>query len=237
MSISSVGIIGILLVDDHAVVRAGLKMLIEGEPEMRIIGEASCRAEALSAAAAQPDVILLDLDLGEENGLDFLPDLLQLAPAARIIVLTGVTDSEIHQQAVMLGAMGLVLKAEVTRVLLTAIRKVFAGEAWLNRSMVAKVISEISHHGKVSQLDSEAARIASLTEREGQVIALVGEGLRNRQIGDRLFISEKTVRHYLTSIFDKLEVTDRLELIIYAYQHGLANLPQLPPANRTRPPH
>lgn len=217
--------IRVLLIDDHAIVRAGLRMLIESDPDLVVTGEAAGSADALMTAAEPADVILLDLDLGGESGLDLLPRLVTLLPKARIIVLTGIIDEMQHQQAVRLGAMGLVLKHEVARTLLTAIHKVNAGEVWLNRAMLARVINTLTHPAPEKPPDPEAAKIGSLTEREREVIRLVGEGLRNKQIGERLFISEKTVRHYLTSVFDKLDVKDRLELMIYAFQHNLARMP------------
>jgi DNA-binding NarL/FixJ family response regulator len=192
---------------------------------MAVVGQAVNRTEALAAARTRPDIILLDLDLGNENSLDFLPDLLKVGEGARVIVLTGLPDPDVHLRAVRLGAMGVVLKVESPSLLLKAIRKVHAGEVWLNRSMVATVMTEFLQAPAAKKADPEADKIAGLTVRELEVIGLVGEGRRNKQIGERLFISEKTVRHYLTSIFDKLGVSDRLELMIYAYQHGLAKLP------------
>jgi DNA-binding NarL/FixJ family response regulator len=217
--------IRILIVDDHALFREALSLLMENFPELTVIGQASNRAEALEAARAQPDIILLDLDLGAESGLDLLPELLAVARQSRILILTGMIDTELHHRAVRLGAMGLVLKSEVSGTLIKAIIKVQDGEVWLHRSMVASILSELSLPQQNREPDPVARRIASLTEREREVIKLIGEGLKNKQIGERLFISETTVRHYLTSIFGKLQVTDRLELIIYANKHGLVKLP------------
>jgi len=216
--------IRLLLVDDHELFLAGLRSLLRGEPGLIVVGEAHNGNEALEAARKQPDIILLDLLLETETGPDFLPDLMKAAERARILVLTGVPDPELQLRAVCLGALGIVLKAEAPHILLKAIRKVHAGEAWLNPTMTATAMTRLQarHSGKQ---DPNAAKIASLTARELEVIAALGDGRRNKEIGERLFISEKTVRHYFTSIYDKLEVTDRLELIIYAYQHGLAKVP------------
>jgi len=152
-----------------------------------------------------------------------LPDLLKGVESARVLVLTGVADPELHLRAVCLGAMGVVHKLENPHLLFKDIRKVYAGEAWLNRTMVANAMTLLQ--ARQRKEDPEAARIASLTVRERDVITLIGEGRRNKAIGERLFISEKTVRHYLTSIYDKLELDDRLELMIFAYQHVLAKVP------------
>ncbi len=216
-----------MLVDDHVVVRTALRMLIQSRPGLTMVGEAGNRADALRLAASElPDIILLDLELDGESGLDFLPELLNISDKARIIILTGVRDAEVHHRAVSLGAMGVVRKDNAVDVLIDAITRVHAGEAWLDPSLTARVLSGMSRAGKARQTDPEAAKIATLTEREREVLALVGEGLKNKEIAGRLFISEWTVRHHLTSIFDKLQVSDRVELILYAYRHNLAKPPR-----------
>jgi DNA-binding NarL/FixJ family response regulator len=213
--------IRVLLVEDHAVVRAGLRLLIESRPGLVVVGEATTHADALAVAACeQPHIILLDLDLGRENGLDLLPSLLAAASQARVLVLTGVRDVDEHRRAIRQGAMGLVLKDQAPDVLLKAIEKVHAGEVWLDRAMLAHVLSEMAV-GAARPLDTNAARVATLTQREREVIALVDEGLKNKQIGDRLSITETTVRHHLTSIFAKLGVGSRLELVLFAHRHSL----------------
>jgi len=215
--------ITVLIVDDHAVVRAGLRMLIDQDPGMKVTGVAGNRAEALDAAAStQPDVIILDIVLGDEDGLSFLPELRQVARNARVLVLTGLRSSESQRQAMRAGAMGVVLKDHAAEVLIKAIEKVHSGEVWLDRLTMGRVLQEISEE-KQSNPDRE--KIDTLTERERQVVGLVGEGLKNKQIAARLFISETTVTHHLSSVFSKLEVSDRLELVVYAFRHGLAKLP------------
>lgn len=213
--------IRVLLIEDHAIVRAGLRLLIESRQGLMVIGETANRADALTLAAReQPDIILLDIDLGAENGLDLLPDLLSAAGQARVLILTGVRDVEKHRQAIRQGATGLVLKEQASEVLLKAIEKVYAGEVWIDRSMLASVINEMVRD-TARPADAQASRSGALTEREREVIALIGEGLKNKQISDRLSITETTVRHHLTSIFDKLGVESRLELVIFAHRHGL----------------
>jgi len=218
--------IKILLVDDHVIVRAGLRMLIENNKGMAVVGEAGTRADALSIAAReQPEIILLDLDMGNESGLDFLRELLTTAARARIVMLTGVRDLEAHRRAVHLGAMGLVLKDKATEVLIKAIEKVNAGEVWLDRSLTASVLTEMSQADQIRVADPEAGKIGALTSREREIVELVSEGLKNKQIAERLFISEATVRNHLTSILSKLELSDRFELALYAYRHHLAKPP------------
>jgi len=226
MSLSPPQAIRVLIVDDHGIVRAGLRMLLESQPGITVVGEAATCAEALAlAACARPDVIVLDLDLGGENAIQSIPALLSAAPEARILVLTGVRDPEAHRRAVRQGAMGLVLKEKAAETLLQAIAKVRAGEVWLEPTMVARVLGELTRPQTSPPTSPEVAKIATLTEREREVITLVGEGLRNQQIAERLYLSQATVRHHLTAIFAKLGVTDRFELAIYAYQHGLAKPP------------
>lgn len=223
MTISHPNTIRILLIDDHRLFLEGMRALIEKEPGLIVVGQAANRTQALELARTEPDIVLLDLGLGSENGLDFLTELIDVSADARVIVLTGSPEKELHLQAVRLGAKGVVHKAESPEIFLKAIRKVHEGEVWMNRMMLATAMNEFLHPSK-KKADPEREKIASLTVREREVVGLIGEGRRNRQIADRLFISEKTVRHYLTSIFDKLEVSDRLELLIYAYRHGLAKV-------------
>ena len=192
-----------------------------------IVGEAGNRDDALSLAASEhPEIILLDLDLGGDSGMALIADLIAAAGESRIIILTGLRDPEAHRQAVLLGAMGIVKKEKAAEVLIAAIERVHAGEAWLDPSLMAGVLTEMTRSGKGRKADPEKDKIAALTNREREVIALVGEGIKSKEIAGRLFISETTVRHHLTSIFDKLGVADRVELLIYAYRHGLASPPR-----------
>ena len=216
-------LIRILLIDDHAVMRLGLRTLIENQQGLKVVGEASGRPDALELAEReQPDIILLDLSLPGTDGVDLIPELQAVAKEARILVLTGVLDPEAHKRAIHLGAMGVVLKEKAPEVLIKAIEKVHEGEVWLDRAMVANVVGQRSRFREIKKDDPEAAKIATLTEREREVVALIGEGLRNRQIADRLFISEGTVRNHLTTVFNKLEVSDRFELLIFSYRHSIA---------------
>jgi DNA-binding NarL/FixJ family response regulator len=226
MHATDVKSIQILIIDDHILVRTCLRMLLESRQGMAVVGEASDPAEAVVAATRErPDIILLDLDLGATNGLDLLPELRRAAPEARVIVLTGVRDPDIHRRAVRLGAMGLVLKEKAAEELFQAITKVHAGEIWLDTTLVASVLGEVTRLGGGDPSDPEGMKIAALTARERQVVELVGEGIRNFAIADRLCISEATVRHHLTSIYAKLGVVDRLELVLYAFRYGLMHFP------------
>ena len=216
----------IMIVDDHAMVRAGLRMLIEQEPHLHVVGEAGDLNAAVGLAAReQPDIILLDLDMAGQNGLDVLPDLLAVARPARVLVLTGVRDPAAHRDAVRRGALGVLLKDQAADVLIKAIEKVQAGEAWLDRAVMGRVLGDMRTKKLPQEADSEEAKIATLTHREREVLDLVSQGLKNHEIGERLFISEHTVRHHIGAIYAKLDIPDRLELILYTYRHRLAKPP------------
>jgi len=210
----------ILLIDDHAIFRQGLRMLVESERGFKVVGEAHDRAGAIPITQHEkPDIVLLDLDFGAESGLDLIPDLLAAAPETRILVLTGVRDTQARRRAFHLGAMGLVEKESAAEVLHKAIWKVHTGEVWLDRATTASVFMEMTARaGEARTVDPEVAKIETLSARERQVIALIGEGLSNKRIAERLGISETTVRHHLTSIFAKLDVSDRLALLVYAHR-------------------
>jgi len=218
--------IGILLVDDHEVVRVGLRHLIEKQSHMKIVGEACNRSDALKIAShEQPEIIILDLCLGDESGAELIPELLRISEESRIIVLTAVQNEEELRSASRLGAAGVITKDAPADMVVKAIERVNAGELWLNRRLTAALVAELRRPGKepVSP-NAEGKLISSLTDREREVISLIGEGMKNKQIADRLCISETTVRHHITSILKKLQVSDRLELLIFAYKNDLVTL-------------
>jgi len=226
MSKTETKLIRIILVDDHKVVRGGLRMLLESSPGLKVVGEAGSRAEALPLIERErPDIILLDMDLRGESGLDILQNLPKNFEG-HVLILTGVVDPEIHRTCVRLGARGLVQKDLAPEVLVKAIKKVHEGEIWFDRNMMSSVLSDVLSQKERNDGDPERQKINTLTAREHQVIALVSEGLKNKQIAERLFISDTTVRHHLTSIFSKLDISDRLELVIYSYRHELAKPPK-----------
>jgi DNA-binding NarL/FixJ family response regulator len=214
--------IRVLLVEDHAVVREGLRMLIESWPGFTVVGEAANGSEALAITTREkPDIILLDLHLGRgESALDFLPELLSAADQGQVIILTAVLDPKAHDQALRLGAMGLVLKEKASKELRDAILKVLEGEVWLDPKLTTGIINRLRAKD-ADRGGGETNKIASLTKRERELAILVGEGLTNREIAQRLFVSESTVRHHLTSVFTKLGVSNRFELILLLYRHEL----------------
>jgi DNA-binding NarL/FixJ family response regulator len=217
-------LIRILIVEDHKVVREGLRMLIESQDDMGLVAESSAFDQALAAVRKEkPDIVLLDLDLGGVNIVERIPEILKASQDARIVVLTGIPSVEPHLRALRLGALGLVLKFQSGETVLKAIRKVNTGEAWIDRSMTASLVVDISTAEDVRA--REAAKIGKLSHREREIVTVLCEGLNNKQIADRLFVSEFTIRNHVTSVLAKLQLVDRFELAIYAFRHGLAKPP------------
>jgi two-component system, NarL family, nitrate/nitrite response regulator NarL len=215
--------ITILLVDDHVIVRQGLRMLLENHADLVVVGETGRCGEALEIAAREhPAIVLLDLDLGADTGLRIIPELTAAGTGARVLVLTGLRDAEVQRKAVWLGASGVVRKDQATESLVKAVRCVHAGEVWLDRELTASVFQEMRQKLAGQPLDDEAGRVASLTRREREIVGLVAQGYGTHRMAEMLFISEKTVRNHLASIYDKLHVSERLELALYATKHGLA---------------
>jgi two-component system, NarL family, nitrate/nitrite response regulator NarL len=220
-------IIRVMIMSNHAITRDGLHLIIEQQPGFRIVSETIIRADDLAAAGEQPDVILIDFD--SFNSSDFLTKLREAMDGPPVLILMSTRGSEADYFVLRLGAMGVVFKDEPAEVVVKAIEKVHAGEIWLERSKLTRALREISWAKRPKSWDAEAAKIDTLTKREREVVALIGEGLSSDKVAKRLFISETTVRHHLTSIFDKLGVCSSFELVFYGYSHGLATPPVLTP--------
>lgn len=225
MSQPSQNPIRILLIDDHQSFLWGMIKLIESDsPNMKVMGTASDIAEALAILEReQPDVILLDIDLSGVNSLDSMP-LLRTATSATVLILTGVRDTETHERAVLAGARGVVQKEAPAEMILKAIKKVHEGEIWLDRATTGRVFSKLLDHSN-NQTTPEAIKIASLTTREREIIdVMVKQGRStNKQIATHLNMSEHTLRNHLSSIYSKLEVENRLELVMYAVKHHISD--------------
>jgi DNA-binding NarL/FixJ family response regulator len=190
---------------------------------MQLADTASCRREALDAFSRhRPDVVVLDLDLGEENGIDLIVELRALADV-NVVVLTGVRDAETCERAVLAGARGMVHKTEPAEVILKAIACVQAGELWLERGAVGKLVKKLC----APRHDPKAAAHASLTPAERRIIRAVlqHKGAPNKVIASAVNISEHTLRNQLASIYDKLNLHHRLDLVLYAMEHKLGETP------------
>jgi len=218
--------IKVMVLADLPITRAALRLLLQSHDHLNVIAEAAVGAKALDLNGNErPDIVLLDCDPKSESTLELLPELLKGAQAGQLILLTDSSDRDFQQRAIQLGARGLVSKDKTPEILFKAIERVNAGEVWFERVTMANALGEMSRLNGAREPDPEAARIAALSKREREVVVLIGEGLKNKQIADRLFISETTVQHHLSSIFGKLGVADRLELVIYAYRQSLVKLP------------
>jgi len=214
--------IRILLVDDHKTMLWGLERLIQAEaPAFTLVGSASDPVEATRLCAElAPDIVLLDLDLKGSSSLDILPKLLAKG-TTRAVILSANRDQATLASAVKLGARGVVSKEAPTEDVLAAIRKVHGGELWLDQSLMQALLGQLVAPAPAP--NPEAARIATLTAREREVVTLIvqGQGAMNKELAERVFISERTLRNHLTTIYQKLGVANRLELYVYATRHGL----------------
>jgi DNA-binding NarL/FixJ family response regulator len=214
--------IRIVILDNHALVRAGIILLVKNRPGMEVIGEAGNLTDGLEIISTlKPDIILLELNLTEQTSSDVISRIIKASDLSRVILVTGMSNPLIYQQAVEDGVMGVVFKTQSPETLIKAIDKVNSGEVWLERSMIANVLSHLSRNNKPSRINSETDNINELSEREKQIVRLIGQGFKNKKISTELCISETTVRHHLTSIYSKLGVSDRLELLVYAHRYGL----------------
>lgn len=203
------------VIDDHPVLREGIKMLVEAAGDVRVVGSSATASGAVALLGPlRPEVVLLDLDLGTEDGLAWLPRISAAAPESKVLILTALRDRARDEEALRAGARGLVLKDAAPDVLLSAIRSVAAGALWFDPRVLAAPRA-------AARADPRAAPV-ELTPREQQLVSLVAEGLRNEEVGRRLGITEKTVRNHLTAVFHKLGVSGRLELVVWAYERGLA---------------
>jgi DNA-binding NarL/FixJ family response regulator len=227
------GTINIFIVDHQTLLRRALSSLIAAQQGLAVVGEADDVSEAEPLLPLlQPDVVVVNLDSKEMDAEGAVNFLVTRTPGARVLGLTSETDSQAHGRAIGAGAAGIVDKRHEPEVLFKAIRKVHAGELWLARYDTAAIVSGLVRLR--SEDAHEASKVATLTRREHEIISCIAEGLRNRQVGERLFISEATVRNHVTSILDKLDLSDRLELVLYAFSHGLAKSPKQTAAARPR---
>lgn len=222
MPTQSEGPIRIVILDEHALVRAGLRQILDNQPGMAVVGEAGSINDGLEKISTlKPDIVLLELNLSGQVEAELIPSLYKASTESRVILVTGTSDPRVLQKVVEDGAVGVVFKSQSPEILVKAIEKVCAGEVWLERSLIANVLTRLSRSQPAKKADPERENFARLSDREKDVVRLIGRGLKNKRISSELCISETTVRHHLTSIYNKLGVSDRLELLVYAHRHGL----------------
>jgi DNA-binding NarL/FixJ family response regulator len=215
----------VLVADDQALVRAGLRMLLSGEDDIEVVAEAANGREAVALAAQhRPDVVLMDIRMPELDGLEASRRILAADPGARVLVLTTFGLDEYVYEALRVGASGFVLKDDPPEQLLEAVRTVAAGEALLSPAVTRRVIAEFTRLHR----QAPPAAAAALTERELEVFRLIAQGLSNAEIGHELFISDTTVKTHVTRLLQKLELRDRAQAIVLAYQTGLFDPPPDP---------
>ena len=209
----------LLIVDDHVVFREGLRALLDLEEDFEVIGEASRGDEALSFVSEQtPDVILLDLHLPDGNGASFCRQLLGACPKSRVLILSAYDDNEEVSAALIAGASGYVLKTVSGERLADNIRSVFQGEVLLAPSVAAKVVQQLSR--LQGETDHRDEALQTLTTREREVFDLASQGLRNAEIASKLFLSEKTIKTHLRNIYNKLNLTSKADLRLFAVKMG-----------------
>ena len=214
--------IRVAIVDDHTLFREGIKRILSLEEDIEIIGEAFDGEEVLSLLTrCNPDIMLLDIKMEKINGLQILPQIVEQYPGLKVILLTAQISLADSVRAIRDGARGIIPKHAASEFLIKGIRRVFEGELWADNSTMTQVVESLSRKYRVERRPDKDRK--ELSEREMEVVALVASGLRNREIGNKLFISEQTVKTHLSNIFQKLEINDRLGLALYAMRNGLAS--------------
>jgi DNA-binding NarL/FixJ family response regulator len=203
--------IRVFLLDDHEVVRRGLRELLEDEPDIEVVGEAESAATAVRRIPAlRPDVAVLDARLGDGNGIDVCRDVRSLDDSIRAIILTSYDDDEALFAAIMAGASGYVLKQIHGTDLVDGIRRVAAGQSLLDPALTARVLQRLRDGS------GPPDELAALTDQERKILTCIAEGLTNRQIGERLFLAEKTVKNYVSSLLAKLGLERRTQAAVLA---------------------
>jgi two-component system response regulator DevR len=206
--------ITVFLLDDHEIVRRGVADLLEAEGDIRVVGQAATQQEAVGRVPAlDPDVAILDVRLEDGNGVEACREIRSLHPRTACLILTSFADDEALFHAIMAGAAGYVLKQIRSSELVDAVRRVAAGQSLLDPKVTARVLERIRTGPRQDE------RIARLSRQELQVLELLAEGLTNRQIADRLYLAEKTIKNYVTSILAKMGMARRTEAAVYAARH------------------
>lgn len=219
--------IRIVVADDHPIFRDGLCRLLALEDDFEVVAQANDGREVLEILQKlDPDVLLLDLKMPNLDGLMTLQRLQTTRTRTRIIVLTASEDKQEFVQAVRFGTSGIVLKQTATELLIKSIRKVHAGEIWLDSNTTAAVMRQFAAAEEPAAAPPPAPQTRDrdrtpLSQREREIVALVAQGFKNKEMAEKLFISEQTVKNHLHNIFDKLGVSDRLELALFAIHKGL----------------
>jgi two-component system, NarL family, nitrate/nitrite response regulator NarL len=216
----------VLLVEKDSIFRSALKLLLESGRTIQIVKQigdvdAYLKSTELSNLVADPpNVILLSAPHNCLEGIEKITQLRKTFPKSKVLLLIGQCEQSNLQRAVILGISGIVTQGQTQDILVRAVEKIANGEIWIDRALMAQALSEFTAE-KIDERDYERQKIRSLTPRELQIVHTIGDGFSNREITEKLRISESTVRHHLSSIYSKLDVKDRLGLVIYSYKHEL----------------
>jgi len=211
-------VLRLVLVDDHQVVRLGLRALLDSEPDISVVGEASTVAEALGVVdQLQPDIVLMDIRLPDQSGIAACQQVRQHWPAVQVLMLTSFADEDLVLDAISAGAAGYVLKQVGTDDLLRAVRAVGRGDAVLDPTVTRQLLARVRR----AEHDAHGAAFRDLSERELAILALIAKGKTNAEIAAALFLSEKTARNHVSTILEKLDLTNRIEAATYAVRHHI----------------
>jgi len=210
----------VVIVDDHTLFREGLRTILEMEEDLEVVADAESAEDIVEMVwQTKPDILLLDIKMPQGSGLDAVPAVLRISPRTHVLVLTACDEKEEHVRAFKLGAKGVILKDSARQTLMQAIHTACSGEVWVDPRMTGALVEELSH---LPEAGAAPARDENgLTERELEIVRLVASGFKNKEVGNTLTISERTVKTHLTNIFQKLGVRDRVGLVMYALRHGL----------------
>jgi DNA-binding NarL/FixJ family response regulator len=216
--------IRVLVVDDHALFRRGLEMVLAQEPDIDVVGEAEDGAQAVEmAAATTPDIVLMDVRMPKRGGIDACTAIKDIVPSSKIIMLTISDDEADLYDAIKAGAMGYLLKEISIEEVAAAIRAVYGGQSLISPSMASKLLNEFASMIKRGD-ERQQVSAPRLTEREMEVLRLVAKGLNNRDIAEQLFISENTVKNHIRNILEKLQLHSRMEAVVYAVREKLLEI-------------
>ncbi len=214
------GKVRILIADDHTIFRDGLRRLLEAEPEFEVVGEASDGGEAVTLVQqTRPDILLLDLAMPRVPGLEALREVIGLKGNSRVILLTAAIEKKQIIEALQIGAKGVVMKEAATQILIRAIKAAMQGNYWVGREPISDMVAYLKH--QIATQPAPKAKSYGLTRREIEILGTIVAGLSNKEIAQKFSLSEDTVKHHLTNIFDKVGVSSRLELALFAINNGI----------------
>jgi DNA-binding NarL/FixJ family response regulator len=212
-----------MIADDHALIREGIKQILELENDITVIAQAGDGEEAIEKALElKPEVILLDINMPKVNGIEALRRFKDLGISSKVIMLTIHEDKEYIYETIKIGANGYVLKDSEADSLIKAIRDVGRGKTYIQPSIATVLVKDSQNMN--NENNKEFMKVNSLTKREYEVLILIAEGLNNRDIAEKLFISEKTVKNHVSNIFKKLEVNDRIQAAIFAFRNNIKKI-------------